>query len=244
MPLARVYHVIRMFAVATPLLMAACAPRLVSSQAGFGSALSEPANVGDAKIKATAYYESGAYARDLAVVAKAASAWIATRAPGEKRAALVLDIDDTSLSNWAAIKANDFGRVFKGPCATLPEGPCGWVAWDLQGRSPALPATLDLYRLARSRGVEVFFISGRDEPQRAATERNLRQAGYGDYRRLYLTPKGARFASAADFKAPIRASIEQAGYRIIANVGDQPSDLAGGFAERTFLLPNPYYRIP
>jgi hypothetical protein len=27
-------------------------------------------------------------------------------------------------------------------------------------------------------------------------------------------------------------------------VGDQPSDLAGGHAERGFLLPDPYYRIP
>ncbi|HEX7427555.1 MAG TPA: hypothetical protein VF328_11535 [Mycobacterium sp.] len=30
----------------------------------------------------------------------------------------------------------------------------------------------------------------------------------------------------------------------MANVGDQPSDLDGGFAEQTYLLPNPFYRIP
>ena len=36
----------------------------------------------------------------------------------------------------------------------------------------------------------------------------------------------------------------QAGYTIVANMGDQPSDLAGGHAERAFLLPNPFYRIP
>jgi HAD superfamily, subfamily IIIB (Acid phosphatase) len=59
-----------------------------------------------------------------------------------------------------------------------------------------------------------------------------------------MVPEGARFASAADFKAPVRAAIERAGYTIIANMGDQPSDLAGGHAERTFLLPNPFYRIP
>jgi hypothetical protein len=29
-------------------------------------------------------------------------------------------------------------------------------------------------------------------------------------------------------------------YTIIANIGDQPSDLAGGFAERVFLLPDPF----
>lgn len=74
---------------------------------------------------------------------------------------------------------------------------------------------------------------------------NLRQAGYADYVRLEMVSFDApHYASAADFKAPRRAAIEAEGYRIIANVGDQPSDLAGGFAERTFLLPNPFYRIP
>jgi hypothetical protein len=34
-----------------------------------------------------------------------------------------------------------------------------------------------------------------------------------------------QFASAADFKGPIRAKIEQAGYTIVANIGDQASDL-------------------
>jgi acid phosphatase len=59
-----------------------------------------------------------------------------------------------------------------------------------------------------------------------------------------MTPVGANYASAADFKAPQRAEIEGEGYTIIANIGDQPSDLAGGHAEQTFLLPDPFYRIP
>ena len=50
--------------------------------------------------------------------------------------------------------------------------------------------------------------------------------------------------SAADYKTPIRAAIEKEGYTIVANIGDQPSDLLGGFAERIFLLPNPFYRVP
>ena len=40
------------------------------------------------------------------------------------------------------------------------------------------------------------------------------------------------------------ATIEQVlGYLIILNVGDQESDLTGGFADRTFKLPNPFYFI-
>jgi hypothetical protein len=59
-----------------------------------------------------------------------------------------------------------------------------------------------------------------------------------------MVPNGAHFHSAADFKAPIRTNIEQAGFTIIANMGDQPSDLQGGHAEKSFLLPDPFYRVP
>jgi predicted secreted acid phosphatase len=201
-------------------------------------------NVGDTKLAATAYYQSGAYDRDLSIVTARAGAWMAERIPQVPRPAVVFDIDDTALSNWEVIKANDFGRVFKGPCRSLPDGPCGWVAWDLLGRSPAIPQSLAIFRQARALGAEVFFISGRDESQRAATERNLQAAGYDGYSRLILTPRGSHYTSASNFKAPQRAAIEQAGYTIVANIGDQPSDLAGGHAERTFLLPNPFYRIP
>ena len=59
-----------------------------------------------------------------------------------------------------------------------------------------------------------------------------------------MVPASKTFASAADFKTPVRSRIEADGYKIIANVGDQPSDLLGGHAERTFMLPNPFYRVP
>src|SRR4051794_15076496 len=207
-------------------------------------ASSEPANVGDAKIAATTYHDSGAYDRDLAAAASVADEWIAKRAPIATKPAIVFDIDETALSNWVVIKADDFGRVIPGPCAHPPQGPCGWEAWDIRGESTAIDASLRLYRRAKSLNMAVFFITGRPENQRAPTERNLRATGYDTFTRLIMPPNGARFSSATDFKAPQRAAIEQAGYTIIANVGDQPSDLAGGHAEKTFLLPNPFYRIP
>lgn len=203
----------------------------------------EPPNIGDAKRAAINYHDSGAYDRDLRTVTAGAGNWLLERARQVNRPAMVLDIDDTALSNWSVIVANDFGRVFGGPCEDLPKGPCGWVAWDLLSRSPTIPATLALFKQARALSVTVFFITGRDEPQRGATERNLREAGYADHAGLYMPAEGARYGSAADFKAPQRAAIEASGYTIIANVGDQPSDLAGGHAERTFLLPNPFYRV-
>ena len=204
----------------------------------------QPANVGDLKIAATQYYDSGAYLTDLQLAAAPAIAWINDEAPRVNRPAVVFDIDETALSNWEAIKANDFGRVIDGPCTELPAGPCGWRAWDLRAQSTAIPPTTDIYNTARDRGAAIFFITGRDETQRAATDRNLQAVGYTGYTQLIMEPPGAHYVSTADFKAPQRALIEHQAYTVIANIGDQPSDLDGGFAERTFLLPNPFYRIP
>ena len=223
----------RFLVVLTAAVLAACSTHHAA----------EPPNVGDAKIAAKGYRASGAYERGLAEEIERAATWIRERAPAVERPALVLDIDETALSNWEVIEANDFGRFASGPCA-LPEGPCGWAAWDQLGRSAPLSATVALFETARKLGVAVFFITGRPESQRAATERNLRQAGYDGFVGPFMVPDGQHFTHAAEFKAPHRAAIEQAGYTIIANVGDQPSDLAGGHAERTFLLPNPFYRIP
>jgi hypothetical protein len=46
------------------------------------------------------------------------------------------------------------------------------------------------------------------------------------------------------YKSSARAAIEQQGYRIIANVGDQYSDLAGGHADVAYKLANPFYFLP
>jgi predicted secreted acid phosphatase len=209
----------------------------------FLTSPSQPPNVGDAIIAAATYHDSGDYDRDLAAVAQKAAGWIAERAPLASRPAVVFDIDETALANWEVIKRDNFGRPIGGPCDLAIDGPCGWAAWDKLARDPAIAPTLKIFQTARSLKVAVFFITGRPEDQREATERNLHSADYADYEKLYMVPNGVKYDSATDFKAPIRAEIEQAGYTIIANIGDQPSDLFGGHAEKMFLLPNPFYRV-
>jgi acid phosphatase len=204
----------------------------------------KPANIGDLKTEAIAYYDSGAYLTDLQLATAPAVSWIDEEAPRVTRPAVVFDIDETALSNWDAIRADDFGRIIDGPCAQLSKGPCGWKAWDLRSQSAVIPPTMDVFDAARRNDAAIFFITGRPESQRAATARNLESTGYTGYADLIMEPVGVHYDSAADFKAPQRAHIEEQGYTIIANIGDQPSDLDGGFSERTYLLPNPFYRIP
>lgn len=205
---------------------------------------SEPVNLGELKARILAYVRYGGYERDLESVDQQARTYVEMRAKTVKQPALVLDVDETALSNWPEVEANDFAFFPDGPCDRLPAGPCGDAAWERLGQAKAIAPTLALFRAAKAAGVTVVFITGRDGAFRAATEANLRDAGYSGWLEVIMRPRGSTTESAADYKTAVRKRLEDEGYRIIANVGDQPSDLAGGHAERAFLLPNPFYRIP
>jgi predicted secreted acid phosphatase len=189
-----------------------------------------------------AYVDSGRYDADFAAVVAQARAWLEERAPQATKPAIVLDVDETSLSNWPAYRANGWVRIVGGGC-DLEHGPCSIRAWQAMARSKALAPTVELVRRARELGVAVFFVTGRPPELRGATERNLREQGYA-WDGVILLPAGAHFASAVDFKAAERRKLAERGYTILLSMGDQQSDLDGGFAEKTFKLPNPVYFLP
>jgi predicted secreted acid phosphatase len=233
--------------VALLLALAACAGAPTTTERGTETttvaAASDLENLGILREKLLRYQASGEYEQQLHEVATDAARYLENRPEDGGRGAIVLDIDETALSNWPYLEANQLARLHYGPC-DLPQGPCGWPAWADMAAATAIEPTLELYRLAQERGHAVFFITGRPESERAATERNLRAVGYDGWAKLYMQPDGTTFPSAADFKAPKRREIEAQGYAIVLNMGDQESDLEGGFAERTFKLPNPFYWIP
>ena len=55
---------------------------------------------------------------------------------------------------------------------------------------------------------------------------------------------GDNVCSTIEVKSETRKHIESLGYDIMANFGDQFSDLSGGYADQTFKLPNPMYYLP
>jgi predicted secreted acid phosphatase len=175
-----------------------------------------------------AYHDSGAWARDTGAVAERARRFLlAHRRDDRRRAALVLDVDDTALSTYACLERAGFDRA-AGNCAE-------------SAGLPAVGATLELYRQARARGVIVFFVTRRREHLRAVTVAGLRHAGYRGHLRVRLAPEGGTAAAHRRFKAGARRRIEASGYRIVVNLGDQRSDLTGGYARRSYKLPNPMY---
>jgi acid phosphatase len=176
-----------------------------------------------------AYRLSGEWDRDLAAVAERARRTLEVARAA--RPALVLDVDDTSLSNYECLAGRRFRRSGGSPCGAT-------------GRLPAIAPTLQLYRRARELGIAVVFITGRREALRRVTLANLRAAGYEGRLRLIMRPDRERPGTHDGFKARRRRGLERQGLTIVANVGDQRSDLTGGAARATFKLPNPMYVIP
>ena len=203
---------------------------LVPAGAGAAPAAEPQAPASPSEI--VAYRDSGEWAADTADAIGRARAQIErhTRRSSSGRPALVLDVDDTSLSSYDCLAAKGFDRAASGACVS-------------RARMPAITETLALYRFARERGVTVFFLTGRRQRQRAATTANLRRTGYTAGWRLAMRPNRERPGTHSGFKARRRRAIEHQGFRILANVGDQRSDLRGGHAMATFKLPNPMYLI-
>jgi HAD superfamily, subfamily IIIB (Acid phosphatase) len=207
--------------------------------------------LGDALI----YYRCTDYDDQVKAVLNEASAWVAARAPGVDKPAIVLDIDETSLSNWEEIVHNKFSFIPSGACDIKAQSACGQREWELSARASAIRPTLDLFNMAQKlkgkngEPVAIFFITGRleDPFERMATEWNLRKVGYDNWRGLFMRPESSKDQPVSRHKTLSRIKIE-ATHTIIANVGDQVSDLSGDqngdHAERCFKVPNPFYYIP
>jgi acid phosphatase len=221
------------------LLAVACAP--LAGPRPPRDAASVPA-LYDTQREIADYIDSGRYEADVARVVDGAIVWLEERADQVTRPAIVLDIDETSLSNWRAYRLNGWARILNGPC-DLERGPCGIRAWQAMNLATAIVPTRRLVARARELGVAVFFITGRPGDLQDETEANLREQGY-TWDGVILPESYGQAKSAVDFKAPARRRIVEQGYTILLTIGDQESDLAGGFAERGFKLPNPVYFLP
>ena len=196
------------------------------------------ANLSDIKTELEGYHDSGQYLKDVAEIAEGAEACMERAREGVEKPALVLDIDETALSNYDWMLSVDFLR--NSPLlSTL------FAQHADKSDTPALAPTLKLYRAARQADVTVFFISGRSTKLQQVTEANLKNVGYAEFGpSSFTSPDAPPAPSIVPFKSGAREKIEQQGYTIIANVGDQNSDLEGGYGECQHKLPNPYYYIP
>jgi predicted secreted acid phosphatase len=195
------------------------------------------------------------YAREAESVAAAGSRWLQARAHKSAMPAIVLDVDDTTLTTW---NYEVFSNWAYNPTTNLT-----FVTGQL---FPATPGMVAMVTQAAAEGYAVFFITGRPTSQYDATLGNLTSdgigvdAGYPVPTALFTKPSDPSLypayltaACSGDpggkcttihYKSATRAYIESMGYDIVANFGDQYSDLKGGYADNTFKMPNPNYYLP
>ncbi|MFL6061840.1 MAG: HAD family acid phosphatase [Marmoricola sp.] len=189
---------------------------------------------------------AGSYAHEVGRIARRAEKTLADRhlrhQSGKPRAVL-FDVDDTLLNTYSYEIYSSF--VYN---------PTSNAAFVNSGVFRAVPHMVALEHWAESHGYAIFFLTGRPETQRAGTVSNLVNEGYDvTSSRLFLKDYGvdtwlspcASACTTTQYKSLTRKHIEDdLGYRIVGNFGDQYSDLLGGYADRTFKIPNPMYYLP
>jgi hypothetical protein len=160
--------------------------------------------------------------------------------------AIVLDVDDTTLNTYSYEIYSNF--VYN------PTTNAAFVNADV---FPAVYYMPSLVRRAAHDGYAIFYLTGRAESQRAGTVANLVSAGYAapDADHLFMRNKDADapayvpcdatppYCTTDQYKSMTRAHIESLGDQIVANFGDQYSDLSLGHEKRAYKLPNPMYFI-
>lgn len=184
----------------------------------------------------------GCYSHDIDIQADRAISYLRRTAhqrtqgksASSEKLAMVFDIDETSLSNYPEMLSADFAYDSK-----------AFDAWVQSAEAPAIPGSVRVYKEAQRLGVSVFFISGRHEDERDATERNLRAQGFESWQELTLRLDSGGPQSTSEYKSAARGQIVAKGYRIVLNVGDQWSDLKGKpEAEFSVKYPDPFYFLP
>jgi hypothetical protein len=203
------------------------------------------------------------YAKEATSVANAGARYLAAHSHQHGLKAIVLDVDDTTLTTWNY-------EVF----SNWAYNPTTNATYVLGQLFPAVPGMVDMVTKAAKEGYAIIFITGRPAAQEAATLGNLTSDGVGvdagypapttlvdgedglftkpavaDYPAYLKTACAAEISAGSScttihFKSATRAHIESLGYDIVADFGDQYSDLKGGFADQTFKLPNPNYYLP
>lgn len=162
-----------------------------------------------------------------------------------RRPAIVLDIDETIVDNspyqaWSVKSGKGY--------------PVNWNEWINRAEAKPLPGAVEFLKYARSKGVEIFYISNRKEVQKAATIKNLKAIGapQADLRHVLLQQPEEKG------KETRRQQVAE-NYDILLLFGDNLGDFSGfddlsasgriqaverrkeEFGKKLIVFPNPMY---
>ena len=241
------------------LMLAGCssgAPPTPASMPATGAAEvggAPPCNPGLALVNAALWMQSSAEykASALQTYTTATRMLDAALASGTGPAAVILDLDETTLDN-SAFEAQ---MVNKGKAYD----PDDWRTWVDESRALAVPGALEFLNYAKSRGVTPFYITNRKSEEEPGTRRNLEKLGFplGTSEDTLLT-RGERPEWQPSDKGPRRDYVASK-YRVLLVLGDDLNDFANAhdatmeqrdaivannaanWGTRWLIVPNPAY---
>jgi len=137
---------------------------------------------------------------------------------GQKKLAVVVDIDETMVDNSPYEAQNVLGNF------GYPEG---WGKWIDQASATAIPGAVEFMKYAVSKGVDVFYVSNRKIAEKDATIKNMLALGFPmiDDEHLLLRDKTSS-------KNERRDKVEST-HQIILLIGDNMNDFSGIFENKT-----------
>ncbi|HRW61900.1 MAG TPA: 5'-nucleotidase, lipoprotein e(P4) family [Bacteroidales bacterium] len=160
--------------------------------------------------------------------------------------AVIVDIDETMLDN----------SPFEAKCIEtgLPYTKESWNKWTNHAQAEALPGAVEFSNYAKSKNVEVFYISNRSVQEFEPTLKNLKEKSFAYADSLHLLLK------TTTSNKEERRMVVQDKYDIVLLIGDNLGDFAeifddrsenngfdhvihfkNQFGERFIVLPNPMY---
>ena len=132
--------------------------------------------------------------------------------------AIITDIDETFLDNspYAVTEAKK-GKDYD---------PKTWTNWTAKAEAKAYPGSVNLFKYAASKNVQVFYITNRDENDRIGTLKNLKNLGFPFANKAHLMLK-----SATSDKEARRLEVLKT-YEVILYMGDNLADFSKIFNKK------------
>lgn len=160
--------------------------------------------------------------------------------------AIITDIDETVLDN----SPYEIHQVLQGK----DYEPSSWYEWTSRGEADTVPGAPTFLKYAASKGVQIFYITNRDERERSGTLQNIRKFNLPDADNDHLVMR-QNISSKEDRRKKV---MDQ--YEVLLLIGDNLADfssafdkktvaeraqntrqLASEFGNRFIIIPNPVY---
>ena len=193
----------------------------------------EPVNLALAREQVKNYYDSGQYAAEMkSIIDRAITHFSPCCGTHFHKPVIVFDVDDTVVSSYQKTKEIGFGFIDS-----------MYRSWVAQAELPLIKQTKRLYDHLVACGYHIVFISARPVYEEALTKRNLINKGFTVFDKIIVRTPEVMHMTVQQYKTAMRKKLVEEGYTILASVGDQWSDLHGGYADYLVKLPNPMYII-